>query len=419
LNVWDCFFPKIVVIDPSPPISELLALLFNIQQKGLGMKKLVFLTLAGLLAACGGGSGGGGNPATNPDILPPVDKLPVDSITGIANVANKEFKSTGMTDGTIDLQKIAFKTNDAGDVTEIVISNKECMNCDEDQNGQRDPEYSDWKPETYKLVQPANNRVAQNVVTPNVFVTNQTFASEAEFMAWFAETDLDMDVFSGGGRLSNGKVWLYIEDEDYDSLAGIGGSVKQASMVGDLYLFGKSQGLSFTDFGYTQYAQPMLDGVPMAGADASGRDIFAFGDETKIIDPSTMSAMSDPMTFTGQAIGRYDVDDEDTHIVKDLSGAATLEFNQGSETLTANFSESGWYDVAVNQGRDITLTHKEGTQIASGFEIDKLHDAFHGGSNWVNNYYGEDGTPTEASGFVQTGEDGRNLEFVYGVKAAE
>ena len=137
-----------------------------------------------------------------------------------------------------------------------------------------------------------------------------------------------------------------------------------------------------------------------------------------------------------------------------LNGKASLDFNQGNETLTANFNN--WYDVNVTKNLDGSNSIKfsngdkkdfgigiEGSATKNdfkfkGFESNKFDNDLGAGNaeykaegydtyehknfikeNWDTNsegytgamdigYYGKDGTPSEATGYVMYHTESKN-----------
>lgn len=148
--------------------------------------------------------------------------------------------------------------------------------------------------------------------------------------------------------------------------------------TGELVMFGKNQKLKYADFGYYDGTLTKDDKTIV------GRDYLAGGYELKHVDKDNLSGQT--MTFTGTAVAS--VFDGDTATRQDMQDdTATLTFNDGTETLDMHFDD--WYNVKVSDG-GIEFT---GTPTDENLTFTESQ----GHVNFDANYYGDNGTPTEAT----------------------
>ena len=202
----------------------------------------------------------------------------------------------------------------------------------------------------------------------------------------------------------------------------------QSDMNVDVHTYGQQAGLRFSDFG-------TISGTDKTGAKGATPQevgyVFAGGYDIKEIDKNIIDYK---MEFAGNAAGKvmYHYENEDgvaTQKYLDIAAAANLIFDNGTETLTANFSENKntenrWYDVIVEfDGIDADLSLKNGDRIAeqnAKFKFDGVdtdgtfenitqynmtNDPASGigirtEGSFTSTYYGDGITPTEAVGTV-------------------
>ncbi|MBQ8436212.1 MAG: hypothetical protein IJX20_01025 [Alphaproteobacteria bacterium] len=175
----------------------------------------------------------------------------------------------------------------------------------------------------------------------------------------------------------------------------------------------KNSGLLYSDFG-TVDIKGMEGFLPV-----NEKFVFAGGMDAKRIDKVEIQG---DMTFSGNAVATVIHQDytgeERVENTKTFDGSANLVFNNGAETLTTKFDN--WYYVTVTSNanqNDYNITFENNTIS----DDDKNYYQFNNNdtytvSNFINErnngrygavdigYYGENGTPEEATGFVAYGE---------------
>ncbi len=179
--------------------------------------------------------------------------------------------------------------------------------------------------------------------------------------------------------------------------------------------YGATVGLRHSDFGRligTQYLATDKNNVEDL------RYVFAGGYDVKNIDKNSMTGT---MEFNGKAVGFVMHHSEDENGVAtdnylDIeSNNATLVFDNGTEILTANFSN--WYDIEyTTNGNNVTVKLSNGDNIKN--DMYKFNNTEFSGINgemfdgvsttedWANKtqinmtteYYGDGTTPSEAVG---------------------
>ena len=157
--------------------------------------------------------------------------------------------------------------------------------------------------------------------------------------------------------------------------------------------------------------------------------VFAGGYDAMKINPDK----SQNMHFEGDAVGGVNykqiVAGDETIKASDtlkLEGKASLDFSNGKEHLSANFNN--WYDVDVTKDLD---TGKGSISFSGGDGVDNKFK-FQGQDNYKNDdfiketynaatsegtagamdigYYGKDGVPSEATGYVMYHEEVKNKQ---------
>ena len=220
---------------------------------------------------------------------------------------------------------------------------------------------------------------------------------------------------------------------------------------------------------YTSYAKDLKNGVNGGNLLYSDFGLLQItekteGDQTRVFaggyDNNLIKhpeKIETNMTFVGDAVGGVNYVTRDSHdniissTTKVLEGEANLKFEDGKETLTASFNN--WYDVTATKEKDGTgsISFENGDRITDNrFKFKGINDTFgelgNNGSykddgynkyvntdfireNWDKNedgytgamnmgYYGKDGTPTEATGYVMYHEshpDTSSVEMQLGV----
>lgn len=208
--------------------------------------------------------------------------------------------------------------------------------------------------------------------------------------------------------------------------------VSPQSLTMEMDAFGRDVGLEYSNFGAFRGTYNLGDGsLPRAYVFSGGRS------ENKI----NKDDISDTMTFSGKAVGSVlyhysDLTDVQQSFL-DVAADARLQFTNGKEELTMNFSDNQdadkrWYDVKITSdttSNEKTLTLSNGDKITDKNNIYKFNgvndDTF---STTVSDavplppddtlrtdinteYYGTDGTPTEVVGNVFIGQ--QNYDDTY------
>jgi hypothetical protein len=207
--------------------------------------------------------------------------------------------------------------------------------------------------------------------------------------------------------------------------------------------------LWYSDFGITKAYGKETNGT----SDLTGDSVFAGGYEVAKIDKSKLKDQT--MTFTGKAVATalyqhdYENDDRQEYAKTYENGVATLKFDNGAETLTTDFKEDNWYTIVVTTNKDdaakydISFTGGERIEKETDWEDNVKYTGFRLNNEetvtdfvgWKDDgnrygsldigYYGTDGTPAEATGYVGYGEkisDGENgaeslhLEIGFGMR---
>lgn len=202
----------------------------------------------------------------------------------------------------------------------------------------------------------------------------------------------------------------------------------KSNMDVNIQAYGQETGLKFSDFG-------TISGVHKKGKINNDQQdigyVFAGGYDIKEISKETINKK---MEFAGNAVGKvmYFYEDETgaaTQEYLNIAAAANMIFDNGKETLTANFSENKnaanrWYDVVVEfNGTDADLSLDNGHKISENnakFKFDGIDtkgtfkNIIQGGEdynnpngidyvnsgNFTSTYYSDGTTPSEAVGTV-------------------
>jgi hypothetical protein len=188
-------------------------------------------------------------------------------------------------------------------------------------------------------------------------------------------------------------------------------------------LQGETVGLHYSDFGYSTMIVETFDGKPATDSIPDNTVIYG-GYKAKQIDPSLFADKT--FDFRGKAIGAAayyldDSDDKDSKRIATADNAATLHFENGTETLTMPFE--GYYTVTVNKtGNNATVNFSDyPSEAEAKFRFDKESGITTGGSDLVNvkiNYYGDGSVPSEATGGVSYEEHNgglKSFESAFGV----
>lgn len=190
--------------------------------------------------------------------------------------------------------------------------------------------------------------------------------------------------------------------------------------------------LLYSDFGLLDWKETRTNtNLPEGDEDRienlEATKVFVGGYDTMKVNPE------EGLHFEGDAVGGVnykqivsgDETIRDSGTLK-LEGKATLDFASGQENLKVNFNN--WYDVDVTKNLD---TKAGSISFTGGDKIDDNKFKFNGQDNYQNNdfikekwsadyegyagamdmgYYGKDGTPSEATGYVMYHEEVKNAE---------
>lgn len=163
--------------------------------------------------------------------------------------------------------------------------------------------------------------------------------------------------------------------------------------------------LQFSDFGYWAIDFATESGIQNSNYKKDIDFTFVAGDSSKEFSPESIQ---ENISFSGKALAK----------VSDsiLTGEAKLIFNANnnmSENLNMDFTNSGWYDIFITNGKDL---HIEGTSILGADYM--ISAAPMTVSDMLIRYYGES-TAQEAVGTInfdadmQNGET-QNIKFSFG-----
>lgn len=142
--------------------------------------------------------------------------------------------------------------------------------------------------------------------------------------------------------------------------------------------------------------------------------MFAGGyEELKHDQPATN------MDFTGNAGGIV----SDGTNTQNVNGAATLAFNDGTETLNMNFSGGNvpWYDVQIVKSANVnTITFKNASNVNTNVKFEDFVDGTRTKDFDTNNmnigYYGPGINVSEATGVVKYTEGDIRMDASFGMK---
>ncbi|MBQ8294059.1 MAG: hypothetical protein IJX89_01600 [Alphaproteobacteria bacterium] len=156
-------------------------------------------------------------------------------------------------------------------------------------------------------------------------------------------------------------------------------------------MFGAQYNLKYTDFGSFIVDRPITDENGAKAWENISTDFIAGGYDIKRIDKNNISGEYD---FNGRAIGHVVGTDNSTI---SLAADATLNFDNGTETLDMKFSENNWYDVQIirNENND-TAINFTGSDITEQFRISDNANMTNGHVDIQ--YYGDKNAPSEFSG---------------------
>ena len=193
--------------------------------------------------------------------------------------------------------------------------------------------------------------------------------------------------------------------------------------------YAKDMKLKYSDFGTLSLAENRDDEDEIINETR----VFAGGYEVVSVDPKTLSG---EMQFEGKAVGgvnyseivAYEDDVKDSNTLN-LNGDAVLNFKDGKETL--NISFGNWYDIEaiknVNSDEN-SIKFSGGEKIEDEnfkFRDETGHLDNHSVNNFIDDkynettaegsagamhigYYGPNGKPSEATGFVMYNEEKLN-----------
>ncbi len=176
---------------------------------------------------------------------------------------------------------------------------------------------------------------------------------------------------------------------------------------------GKELGLSYSDFGSYYILNKKTDKI------LTNNTPFAGGYEAREV-----TNISQDIKFTGRAVGVVTNNKNSSERI-DISGTATLNFDQksGVSTLGANFSN--WYDIVVQNDSAGTIKFNNYKNNANNYDMQVSGSPVEGtitanGADLNVKYYGQvptTGIPTEASGLVQYNDPNSiKLDMAFGAK---
>ena len=146
---------------------------------------------------------------------------------------------------------------------------------------------------------------------------------------------------------------------------------------------------------------------------------FAGGYDLKHIDRSkvALAAGEDSLDFKGTAMGIVRNSTKDEQML--VSGDATLNFMNGTETLNMLFSndsqKKNWYDVQItDNGTTQTISFAPNSAVAEKYQLSDLNPSGNYDGMRVD-YYGDRGNPTEYVGTATyTDTNGVSMDAAFG-----
>ncbi len=406
------------------------------------MKKCFILTSVLALAACSGGSGGGGAPGVSGGQLSGAENFIRSGQTTIGNVeinndvtsmasaivVAKDGSSSAIRSATksfngkeydiYDLSDVKFNATDEGfglPMQFIVGDDKVIRQLaiqDNESIVQGNKIYIEYDDENYilsgtKLLSKLNEpgyEIQDSGSGPNIYYNGNPYGGDDLEIAnnniyrvlntvpdgMLVENDKIYTEYTGDHRIiKNNEVYeLYDLDSGYTF----------KSEDGDINLtyasHGKDMKLKYSDFGFYQFS---------ANNDVDRPVPFIGGyDDVKKIESDELPTSE--TTFTGNAIASVIsiLGGENSGTVYDpqnnggfINGSAELKFTKDSENLTARFED--WYDVSYNNGN----LSFDGTSKTIPDAYKLFSNASDSETNSKIQYYGDNGTPSEAVGLIQ------------------
>lgn len=223
-------------------------------------------------------------------------------------------------------------------------------------------------------------------------------------------------------ELQSSKEWIrkltladFKNDYNEDS-APQGSAYSEGDMEAPTTITYKSYAKDLNDKKGLQYADFGLVGINSKEGEEDVNETFVFagGYDAKRIAKNDLQGK---MEFEGKAVAALihqdETGDDRVETPQNYEGSANLVFDSGKETLTTDFTNNGWYKVVVtsNDNRDNYNIKLEGTPKDSMYQFNnteyKDFVGNRGGSDYGAidiGYYGDNGNPTEAAGYVALGE---------------
>lgn len=179
---------------------------------------------------------------------------------------------------------------------------------------------------------------------------------------------------------------------------------------------GRDLGLSYSDFGtysiFThreELTETEDEKHDVLETNTGMGGVFAGGYDTKKIDTADIAQ---DMSFRGRAVGSVTSTKDGVPRSVSLDGSAALRFDKENATSTLSAIFGNWYDVtAVTNGTNTTVTF-DGYPTDAENDMSLITAANENGKIVINdgkmsaNYYGNNGTPSEATGMLQVTDCG-------------
>ena len=248
--------------------------------------------------------------------------------------------------------------------------------------------FVNWKEENAEKFQKAAQEIRENADLINL--QEASFSTNNSVILQFLLNDTSPN--GADGEITTIKV----NDTLYERI-GDSNTFQNEDSILTYNSVGKELGLSYSDFGTYYISDKDTNKILIASTP------FAGGYNSREV-----SNIVQNMNFSGQAVGVVTNNNNNTESI-DISGNATLTFDQetGISTLDANFTN--WYDIVVQNDSTGTIKFSNYKNNANNYDMQVSGSPVEGtitanGADLSVKYYSQiptTGIPTEASGLVQ------------------
>lgn len=334
------------------------------------MKNLLYLIVAVLLTACGGGTGN-----YVPSCAGTAEGCTKHIPTGNRGDSDKHIPYTGRGDSSHE------PSDDRGDDSE--------RNPDTDRGGKESHKPSNDRGDSSTWV-PSSGRGDSTSHTPK----DRDYTSHTP-------TDGRGNNSSSSSRTAGKRMNISVKDETILVLLNQQDFETLPANI-DYNSVGQELGLSYSDFGTYTFKDSEKVAV--------NNTFITIDNEHKI----EIAEISQDVHFQGRAIGRAESKGSEVG----LDGLAKLDFDKSTGTSTLGAKFDNWYDIEVQDNKDGTIKFSNYKNQDGLVKLGSDQTEFTGAEMQVN-YYGKNvGKPTEANGSVsfQESPSGVKMDVVFGVK---